>query len=310
MIIRKEAYYGSNNGTSQIRALIWTDDEISPVGVVQIAHGLAEHIGRYDEFARFLASKGYVVCGNDHIGHGKTAECISDLGLCCEGDHVNMVRDMNTLHRIMAKRYPAVPYFIFGHSMGSLLARLYTQAFGDSLAGVVYCGTAQLPKQILMLDDPVQVLLSKLPENQSSADAFGSLFGKFTGKIFGEKDPLAWLSKSETNRDTYRADPLCGFNMGTMLAKELASLAVKVSRPDWAEKLPSGLKVLLISGAKDPIGFNGRGILSVYDKLTAAGIETDLVLYPGDRHEILNEDDRQRVYDDVACFLEKAASDV
>lgn len=305
MIIRKEAYFKSDNGVNQIRSLIWTDDEIKQVGVVQIAHGLAEHIGRYDDFARYLTSLGFVVCGNDHIGHGKSVECLSDLGLCYDGGHITMLRDMNTLHRIMARRYPGLPYVIFGHSMGSLLARVYAASFGDSLAGAVFCGTAQLPKPVLLLEDPVDYLLSKLPENQNTSDAMGSLFGKFTMKLLSEKDPLAWLSKSEKNRQTYKEDPLCGFNMGNSLAKEIAYLAVRVSTPGWAEKLPVGFPVMLVSGAKDPVGAFGRGVLSAANELNAAGIEPEVILYPGFRHEILNEDENEKVYHDIASFLQK-----
>ena len=105
-IIRKEAYFTSCNGVNQIRVLIWQDEQKTPVAVVQIAHGVAEHIGRYDEFARFLAAEGFVVCGNDHLGHGRSVLSEELLGMVEYGDHVNMLRDMNTLHRIMAKRFP------------------------------------------------------------------------------------------------------------------------------------------------------------------------------------------------------------
>lgn len=308
-IIRKEAYYKSCNGTNSIRALIWSDEELEPKGIIQIAHGLSEHIGRYDDFARYLVSLGFIVCGNDHLGHGKSVECPDDLGFVCDGDHVNMVRDMNTLHKIMSKKHPGLPYIIFGHSMGSLLARIYASAFGDELAGAIFCGTAQLPKPVLLLEDPVDYLLTKLPENQNSADTMSSLFGKFTQKLLKDDDQLAWLSKSETNREAYRNDPLCGVPMGNTLAKELVTMAVKVSMPDWAFKLPYGFHVLLISGAKDPVGMFGRGVLAVSDALVQSGIEPEVILYPADRHEIINEDDRDKVYKDVGKFLDKVLNE-
>lgn len=309
-IVRKEAFYKSCNGANSIRALIWNDEDAEPRGIIQIAHGLSEHIGRYDEFARYLVTLGFIVCGNDHLGHGKSVECPDDLGFVCEGDHVNMVRDMNTLQRIMSKKYPSLPYIIFGHSMGSLLARIYASAFGDELAGAIFCGTAQLPKPVLLLEDPVDYLLKKLPENQNSADTMSSLFGKFTQKLLKDDDQLAWLSKSETNRENYRNDPLCGVPMGNTLARELVTMAVKVSYPDWAMKLPYGFHVLLISGAKDPVGMFGRGVLAVSDELVQSGIEPEVILYPADRHEIINEDDRDKVYKDVGKFLEKVLNEI
>lgn len=301
-IIRKEAYYSSSNLVDNVRALIWQDDTAAPVGVVQIAHGVCEHIGRYDDFARFLAANGFVVCGNDHLGHGKTAS-EGNLGFVYEGDNVNMVRDMNTLHNIMAKRYPGLPYIIFGHSMGSFLARIYTAAFGDRLSGAVYCGTGQLPVAVLMLEDPVDYLLDKLPENSDAPASVVSVFEKVMGKVLKDSDNLAWISKSHDNLVNYRNDPLTGFDLTPSLTKELITLAVKASAPNWASRLPKDLPVLLISGAKDPIGMFGRGVLSVSDALVKEGIEPEVILYPADRHEILNEEDHDKVYSDVLEFL-------
>lgn len=301
-IIRKEAYYSSSNLVDNVRALIWQDDTAAPVGVVQIAHGVCEHIGRYDDFARFLVANGFVVCGNDHLGHGKTAS-EGNLGFVYEGDNVNMVRDMNTLHNIMAKRYPGLPYIIFGHSMGSFLARIYTAAFGDRLSGAVYCGTGQLPLAVLMLEDPVDYLLDKLPENSDAPASVVSVFEKVMGKVLKDSDNLAWISKSHDNLENYRNDPLTGFDLTPSLTKELITLAVKASAPNWASRLPKDLPVLLISGAKDPIGMFGRGVLSVSDALVKEGIEPEVILYPADRHEILNEEDHDKVYSDVLEFL-------
>lgn len=301
-VIRKEAYFSSSNSVDKVRTLIWQDDEASPIGVIQIAHGVCEHIGRYDEFARFLAENGFVVCGNDHLGHGKTASA-GDLGYVYEGDHVNMVRDMNTLHNIMEKRHPGLPYIIFGHSMGSFLARIYAANFGERLSAAVFCGTGQLPPAAILLDDPVDHIINSFSENSEAPASAVSVFEKMTQKYFKEDDNLAWLSRSKTNIENYRNDPLVGFPMTAPLLKELVMLAVKVSYPTWPSRLPKDLPVLLISGAKDPIGMFGRGVLQVSDNLVKEGIEPEVILYPADRHEILNEDDRDKVYADVLKFL-------
>ena len=302
-VIRKEAYFSSSNSVNKIRTLIWQDDEKSPVGVIQIAHGVAEHIGRYDDFARFLAENGFVVCGNDHLGHGKSIESEADLGYVFEGDHANMVRDMNTLHNIMSKRYPDLPYIMFGHSMGSFLARIYSAAFGERLSGAIYCGTGQLPPAVLALRDPVETLMDKMAENSTAPASISNLFGKLTKKMLKGDSEFAWLSRNEENIRNYIADPLCGFPFTSALTKELLVLAVKASAPDWASKLPKELPVLIISGAKDPVGMNGRGVLAVSDALVDAGIEPEVILYPADRHEILNEEDKDKVYGDILKFL-------
>lgn len=302
-IVRKEAYFSSSNGVNKIRTLIWQDDEKTPVGVVQIAHGVAEHIGRYDDFARFLADGGFVVCGNDHLGHGKSIESEADLGYVYEGDHANMVRDMNTLHNIMSKRYHDVPYIMFGHSMGSFLARIYAAAFGERLSGAVFCGTGQLPPAVLALREPAETLMDKFAENSTAPASISNLFGKLTGKMLKGNSEYAWLSRNEQNIADYIADPLCGFPLTSALTKELLILAVKASAPDWASKLPKDLPVLIISGAKDPVGMNGRGVLAVSDALAEAELEPEVILYPADRHEILNEEDKDKVYGDILKFL-------
>lgn len=307
-VIRKEAYFTSSNGINSIRTLIWQDDEAAPIGVIQIAHGVSEHIGRYDDFARFLAKNGFVVCGNDHLGHGKSVQFESELGYVFEGDHVNMVRDMNTLHNIMAKRFPELPYIIFGHSMGSFLARIYSAAFGERLSGAVYCGTGQLPPAVAAFEDPVKALMDRFPENSNAPASIIHIFELLSKKALKGDDEYAWLSRSKENIENYRNDPLCGAPMSGALMKELISLAVKASDPAWASRLPEAFPVLLISGAKDPIGMNGRGVFAVSDALVAAGIEPEVFLYPADRHEILNEEDNEKVYRDILDFV-KAVTD-
>ena len=153
-IIRTEAYYNSTTGEDMIRALIWRNDELPPMGVVQISHGLTDHIDRYDRFARFLAENGYVVCGNDHLGHGKAAAEAGKLGdFGNQGTDIRMVDDMNKLSIIMKKKYSDMPYYLLGHSMGSFLARLYAAQFGEGLSGLILCGTTHLGGKISMLSE-------------------------------------------------------------------------------------------------------------------------------------------------------------
>lgn len=308
-IEKREAYFTSSNGINKVRTLIWEEKDREPVGIVQIAHGISEHIGRYDEFARFLASKGFVVCGNDHLGHGKTAVGFSPLGYVERGDHVNMVRDMNTLHNIMVKRHHDLPYFMFGHSMGSLLARIYCSAFGDTLAGAVFCATLQLPEALLLFEDPVEKVLSFLPEEDTSVNTLNELFGKITRWYYKGISDYSWLSENEENIASFVSDPLCGAPISSALARELVAMTVKVSSPDWARKIPAELPVLLISGAKDAVGFFGRGVVAVEDALEDAGVDVEMYLYPASRHEILNEDCRETVFRDVYDFLEDIVDD-
>lgn len=309
MSIKKtEAYFHSNDGKHQVHTLIWQNDDVTHHGVVQIAHGVCEHIGRYDEFARYLADAGFVVCGNDHLGHGKTSVSIGDLGWMEPDDHMNMLRDMNTLFRIMRKRYPDLPYFMFGHSMGSFLVRLYAAQFASELSGMILCGTMQLPAPVLLMNDPVQKLMDRLPPNFDMGDMANAAFGKVTKKLLKDDDDLAWISRNKDNLARWREDPYAGFPVGNELAGELVSLAVKAGMPKTVRRLPADFPVMLISGAKDPVGFFGRGVIAYSDLLLQAGIIPEVILYPADRHEILNEEDREKVFADVVSFLTRTCS--
>ena len=186
-VVKTEAYFNSSDKIHKIRTLIWSDDKLTPIGVVQLAHGMAEHIDRYDDFARFLASNGFVVCGNDHLGHGKSVNDPSEFGFFAEKDgDKRIVDDMHILTKIMKKRYPDIPYFLFGHSMGSFCARVYTAHFGYELNGVIYCGTGELPSTAVMLQPIVDSLCEKYGPSKR-VEALGELFSKATNLTVSEK---------------------------------------------------------------------------------------------------------------------------
>lgn len=305
-IVRKEAYFNSSTGKNKIRTLIWVDDEIQPKAVFQMAHGVSEHIGRYDDFARFLASNGFVVCGNDHLGHGKSVNSIDDLGYVDEKDgHIRWVDDMHILTNIMKKRYPDLPYFLFGHSMGSFCARVYASLFGNKLAGAIFCGTGELPATMGLLKKPLEKVTEFFGAH-SKADAVAESLNVISNLQFrGARTKCDWLSDNEENVDNYINDPLCGFNFKLGGSRDVALIAMQASAADWAKKVPQNLPIMLISGAKDSIGMNGKGVLAVADNLELAGNEPTVIIYPNDRHEILNEKDHDKIYNDILKWLNK-----
>ncbi|MCH5198743.1 MAG: alpha/beta fold hydrolase [Oscillospiraceae bacterium] len=305
MIVKKEAYYSSDNRINKIRALVWEDQEKSPSGVVQIIPSLGDHIGRYDEIARHLALQGFVVCGNDHIGNGKSVSSSVELGAVTDNADVTVIRDVNTLHRIMAKRYKELPYYIIGAGVGSFIARIYAGAFSEQLSGAVFIGTSQMPDFVWALNDPLNALMSNLPREVSSAAALNTLFGKITKRLYKDNSELSWLSVNEQNLAEYIGDPLTGFGMTRQMTAALIKLLLKGSLRENAEKLPSDFKVMFLSGAKDSVGFFGRGVISASDIYAAAGLSPEVILYPTDRHEILRESDREKVFTDIAEFLLK-----
>ena len=303
-IIKKDAYFLSSTGVNKIHCRIWQDDETQAKAVFQIAHGVSEYIERYDEFACFLASKGYIVCGNDHLGHGKSVDSFDDLGFTAEEDgDLRMIDDMHILYSIMHKRYPELPYYLFGHSMGSFCARVYATSFWNELSGLILCGTGELPSAAVVLEEPVKLLCKKLGARTSVPAA---LLDKMqTLMIRDAKTSKDWLSRNEENVQNYINDPLCGADFKMALIRDLLSIANTACTSEWAYLIPPTLPILLISGAKDPVGLNGKGVINVCDNLEDAGHTPTCYLYPGDRHEILFEDDREKIFGDILAWLEK-----
>ena len=303
MIKKTQAYYSSDNGFSRIRALVWAPEQESPAGVVQIAPSFGDHIGRYDEFARFLAENGFVVCGADHVGHGGSVQTPEELGAVNPQAHLTVLRDMNTLHRIMAKRYPAAPYYMLGVGVGAFAARVYAGAFADALAGAVFVGCGQMPDFIWAFADPVNALMERMPRSVSSAAAPDVLFGRITKRLYKDDSELSWLSRSDETLEDYIADPLTGFMMTRDLTAALLMLLLKGSERKNAEVLPPQFKVMFVSGAKDSLGLFGRGVISASDIYAAAGLTPEVILYPTDRHDLLHEPDRDKVFADILKFL-------
>ncbi len=303
-IVKKEAYFNSSTGINKIRTLIWYDNDVEPIGVFQIAHGVCEHIGRYEDFACFLAANGYVVCGNDHIGHGKSVDCEEDLGFTAEKDgYRRFVDDMHILYSIMHKRYPDLPYYLFGHSMGSLCARVYASTFGSELSGLIICGTAQVPFDLNFFIDILDKATTKFGPRKVN-HAMASMLNKVSSLQISDKtSDLDWLSLNKENVQNYIADPLCGQELSLAGIRDLASIGILASDKMWAPSVPYSLPIMIIAGALDPVGMNGKGPIACADALEEAGHEPLVIIYPCCRHEILNEDCKEKVYNDILGFL-------
>lgn len=304
-IQKREAYFNSTDGKTMIRTLLWFDDDTDPVGIFQIAHGLTDHMGRYDRFARYLAQNGFVVCGNDHIGHGKSAPSMDKLGdFGAPDSDVRMVDDMHKLHNIMSNRYPGIPYFLFGHSMGSFLARIYAALFGYELSGLILCGTTQVSSRLSVLKDYVSPL-GEMVGGEKYSSKGSEILGKLTVRYYREEDENAWLTVSKANREEADADPYFDYPITNASAMIVAKLLLKCSSDEYIFAIPPELPVYLISGGQDPIGLFGRGVVSLCDKLEANGMNVEMKLFPGLRHEILNEDDYEPIYNDILSWAYK-----
>ena len=274
--------------------------------VVQIAHGIAEHIGRYDGFARFLAEHGYIVVGNDHLGHGRTAGSGS-LGSFGENHGWELaVEDMHRLHDLTAARFPGKPYFLFGHSMGSFLSRTYIIRYRSGLDGVILSGTGH--QNTLTVNGGK--LLSRL-ESRRHGSAFPSrelndlAFGKYTDRIPAPRTKSDWLTRDEAAVDAYEADPLCGFVPSAGLFRDMMGGIFFVTRSKNINRMSKDLPVYFLSGDCDPVGDYGKGVIRAYKSFLRAGMtDVTMKLYHGGRHEMLNEINSDEVFHDILAWLD------
>lgn len=277
-------------------------------GVVQIAHGVSEYIERYDEFMRCLSAHGFVAAGNDHLGHGRSIKDETELGYFgAENGWSMVVGDIHRLHTRLKEDYPETPVFLFGHSMGSFLSRTYAILNGGDLDGLIVCGTGNQAAPLVMAGKAAAALEIRLHGVRHRSQKLNNLiFGAYNVKFSENRTPNDWLCRDEAIVDAYTGDPLCGGVPTVGLIYEMMRGIAFVSKPKNVERVPKDLPVFLISGADDPVGEQGKGVIKAYRLYLDAGVEdVSLKLYPGARHEILNEVNKEEVYDDVLEWLDK-----
>ncbi len=262
--------------------------------IVQILHGMAEYIDCYDEMARRLNQAGILVVGHNHLGHGAGAE---QLGYFGKGGFDALVEDAHTLRLLVQKEYPGVPYFLFGHSMGSFVARDYCLVQEKGLSGVILSGTGHFPPALVTAGLVLANLFcalggerkpSKFLENMSFAG-----YNRDWSPARTEKD---WISRNEAKVDSYIADPLCGFTFTAGAYRDMFR-GLKKLYPQNLSAMDKSVPVLLYAGASDPVGGRGEGVQKVAGELKAAGIKDVTVkLYENGRHEMHNEPNREEVF--------------
>ena len=298
MAVKKEFSFPSVSGLADIHACsFFPEDKESVKAVIQIAHGMAEHLERYEKFAGVLCDNGFAVYINDHLGHGKSVKNDSELGYFGEKDGwKNFIDDAHQLMQIAKKENPSKPYIFFGHSMGSFVAREFSKRFADELTGAVFCGTAG-PNPAAGAGIVLAKLVGKIKGSHYRSKLIDNIaFGTYN-KQFEGRTNFDWLSRDNDEVDKYLADKYCGFLFTAYGFRDMFTLLSRVSSKEWAEEYSKKLPVLLISGSKDPVGANGKGVEQVYNMLKEAGkTNVTMHLYDDARHEILNE---SRCFDKV-----------
>ena len=305
MIQTLEFSYPSSDQIHTVHAREWVP-EGAPRGVVQIVHGVAEHIGRYDPVARFLAAHGYVVCGGDHLGHGLTAG--GKFGYFGPKNGWDLVvRDVRRLRELEGEKHPALPYVILGHSMGSFLTRTYLIRWPGTVSAAVLSGTGQEPPAAVASGKALAGALcrTKGPDHVSKLVNDLSL-GAYNRAFKPNRTPSDWLSRDEAMVDANLADPLCGFMPTVAMFRDMmGGLQFIASKANLA-KMNKDTPIYFLSGSQDPVGSMGKGVRKVEGMFRSAGCrDVTVKLYPGGRHEMFNEINRQEVFQDLLAWIER-----
>ena len=280
--------------------------EGKPRGVIQIVHGIAEYAARYDNLAKVFTDRGFVVVAEDHMGHGGSISREIPQG-CFAGGWLTAVSDTYRLMQMTKEEYPDLPYVIYGHSMGSFMTRTLLYTYPEAgLKAAVLSGTGWMPKAVLRTGRAVCAAEGRRKGMNSCSPMIDKLmFGSYNKGYENPRTPVDWLSRDTAEVDKYIADPLLGFPASVGLAREMLGGMLMNEDKKNLDKMPKDLPVLFVSGDKDPVGSNGKGVQQAYEAFQAAGMrDVRIKLYPDARHELHNELNREELHRDVLAFLE------
>jgi alpha-beta hydrolase superfamily lysophospholipase len=305
MVKKEEFYYDSSDKITKIHGIKWIPDgEVK--GILQISHGMLEHMDRYHEFASYIADKGILVAGNDHLGHGYSLMNEEDRGYFSKDNgNKTVIEDMHKLSQILKAEYKGVPYFILGHSMGSFLLRQYITIYSEKLDGAIIMGTGNQPYALLKAGIIITRLIALFKGWRYRSSFVDKLaLGNNNNKFEPARTRADWLSKDNNKVDEYIADKRINFvftlNAYYNMFKGMEGLYKESNLQNMDKELP----VIFMSGAKDPVGNFSKDVKKVYEEFKAIGMKKlDIKIYDDDRHEILNENDRETVYVDIEKWI-------
>lgn len=297
-------YYYPSKGAGEIHVCRWMPEN-PPIGIIQIVHGIAEFASRYDVFAQYMNSLGYAVVAEDHMGHGKSINGSGIQGYF-HGGWFTAVADTFELLSMTRREFPDVPYILFGHSMGSFMARTILCKYPDSgISAAIICGTGWQPRPML----PVIIKLCNavcMHTGEQNPNHFlqNLIFGGYNKRVEHPRTAYDWLSRDSKSVDAYIADPLCGFVPSCGLLRDMLNGIKFVEDPKNLSAMNKQLPVYFIAGGDDPVGNYGKGVIQTAEEFRKAGMrDISQKIYPLARHEILNEINKEEVFHDIAAWL-------
>ena len=280
--------------------------DLKPNGAVQIAHGMAEHSGRYEDFAKFLAKQGLAVYANDHRGHGMTAGALGKIGYFGdENGWDRVLEDMQELTGIIKKECPYAPVVLLGHSMGALLSVAYAQKYGGDINGLVLSGISGdrgLLIELGILVSNMEILRTGRRGRSKLMDRL--MFGSFNRRFRPNRTKFDWLSRDNDKVDEYVEDKFCGEVFTAGFYSDFLKGIKSLNKIENFEKTSKDIPIYIFSGEKDPVGRNTKWVLRIYDAYKKIGIEdVTCRFYEGARHEMLSEINREDVYGDILVWI-------
>lgn len=306
MIIKKHFHFNSCDGIHRVHGIMWKPDDREIIGFVQIVHGMIEHIDRYDDFARYLCEHGFAVAGEDHLGHGLTVNGKHEQGMFAKKRGAEyVISDNYRLKKHMEREFADVPYFILGHSMGSFITRILTANHSNELDGAIFMGTGNQPMLLTSFGKGMAAVMAMFKGWDYRSSLINEIaFGSYNKKFSPARTPHDWLTKDEKIVDLYESSDHCNFTFTLAGYRDLFTFISQACKGELIRKIQPEFPILIVSGDMDPVGDYGKGVRFVYEKYKDEGLEdVTLKLYQDDRHEILNETDREDVYEDILEWI-------
>ena len=274
----------------------------SPKGVVQIIHGMSEHALRYTQLAEILNKNGYIVFADDHRAHGQTAKNPENVGKYNRPTNLfdDTVYDEIEISKMLKKKYPALPLFIFGHSYGSLITQRYIEE-SDLHAGAIICGSSYMKTGL----NNLAKIIAKITMRHKGADAPAKLIEKLSFKQYskGLRPDELWISHNKEVCQAYKDDPFCGNPFSAKFYYDLMSGVMQAYKKENLEKINCETPLLLIAGEQDKFSNNAKLVKKLYNQYLKLGIkDVTLITYPGMRHEVHNENNNEKVFEDILNF--------
>ena len=306
-MIKEEFIFPSSDGVTTIRAVRYIPEK-EVKAVLQISHGMVEFIDRYDNFAKYLTEKGILVTGNDHLGHGGSVTSEDNWGYFHEEEgYKKVLEDLHTVTKITKEKYPNKPYFLLGHSMGSFYARRYLFTYGEELDGAIIMGTAWQEKITVKSGKLLCKIIGAFKGSKYRSKFINNMaLGPYNKRWEPSKTHNDWLTKDENIVNWYSNEPKCSFIFTLNGFYNLFSVLDDVCDKNNISKIRKELPIFFMAGQDDPVGNYGEGVKKTYNTFKEVGIKNvSIKLYPNDRHEILNETDKEVVYEDLYNFIDK-----